>query len=149
MPHDLIFRRFAFQAGSLHAVEDLVESVDVICQSGYRHDHVVHEILVLLRYPGQILSQQSLKVRRGLAQAKGHPVPQEQTQFTCKCSLLSVLITQRNLPEGRTQIQCSENFFRDALVYAWNWVSVLYGHRVQVTIMVTASLHSDVLQKLV
>ena len=51
---------------------------------------------------------QSLKSSRGIAKAEGHPLPLEQTQFTCKSSLLSVHFAQRNLPEGRTQIQCSK-----------------------------------------
>ena len=51
---------------------------------------------------------QSLKRGRCVAQAEGHPLPLVQPQFTCKSGLLSVLLPQRDLPEGRTQVQSGE-----------------------------------------
>ena len=85
----------------------------MVCQGGCCYDHVIpvtnHKIPVFLRYFGQNLSHQSLKSRRGVAQAKGHPLPLVQPQFTCESSLLSVLLPQRDLPEGRTEVHVVKN----------------------------------------
>ena len=109
------------------------------------YDHVIHvthhKIPVLLRHSGQSLSHQSLKRGRCVAQAKGHPLPLVQPQFTCESCLLSVLLPQRNLPEGRTQVQCGEIFgitkFRETLVYSRYRVRIFYCHRVQVAKVAT------------
>ena len=91
---------------------------------------------VLLCDSGQSLSHQSLKSGRCVAQAEGQPLPLVQPQFTRESGLFSILLPQRDLPEGRTQVQCGEelciNKFRDALVYSRYRLSILYCHRVQV-----------------
>ena len=111
IPQVLAFRWFAFQACSLHAVEDLIEPINVVFQGGCCNDHVIHvthhQVPVLFRHSGQILSHRSLKSGRCVAQAEGHPLPLVQPQFTCKSGLLPVLLPQRYLPEGRTQVSVS------------------------------------------
>ena len=130
-----------FSACSFHATKDLIESIKVVCQGGCCYDHVIHvkhhSNPVLLRYSGQSLSHQSVKGRRGVAQAKGHPLPLVQPQFTCESGLLSVLHPQRDLPQGRTQVQCGEELgvakFREALIYSRYRVGIFFCHCVQVT----------------
>ena len=105
-----------------------------ICQGRCRFDHVIHvanhKIPILLRYSGQSLSHQSLKGRCGVAHAKVHPLSLVQPQFTCESGLFSVLLPQRDLPEGRAQIQCCEKFgiatFREALIYPRYRVCIFY-----------------------
>ena len=95
-----------------------------------------HKFQVLLRHRGQSLSHQSLKSGRGVAQAKGHPLPLVQPQFTCEFGLFSVLLPQRDLPEGRTQVQCGEELgvakFREALVYSRYRIRIFHCHCIQV-----------------
>ena len=83
-----------------HAIKDLIEPIDVVCQGGCCNDRVIHvthhKIPVLLSYSGQSLSHQSLEDRRGVAQAKGHPLLLVQPQFTCESGLFSVLLPQRD-----------------------------------------------------
>ena len=113
----------------------------MVSQSGCCYDHVIHvthhKVLVLFRHSGQSLSHQSLKTGRGVAQAKGHPHQLVQPQFTCESGLFSPLLPQRDLPGGRTQVQCGEDFgvtkFREALVYSRYRVRIFYCHCVQVT----------------
>ena len=100
--------------------------------------HVTHhKVPVLLRHTGQSLRHQSLKSVRCVAQAEGHPLPLVQPQFKCESGLLSVLLPQRDLPEGRNQVQSGEELgvtkFREALVYSRNWVRIFCCHCVQVT----------------
>ena len=98
----------------------------MVFQGGCCYDHVIHvthhKVLVLLRHSRQSLSHQSLKSGRCVAQAEGYPLPLVQPQFTYESGLLSVLLSQRDLPEGRTQTQCGEELgvtkFRKALVYS-------------------------------
>ena len=94
-------------------------------------------VLVLLRYSGQSLSHPSLKIRRGVAQAKGHLLPLVQPQFKCESGLFSVLLPQKDLPDGRNQVQCGDELgaakFREALVYSRYRVRILFCHCVQVT----------------
>ena len=96
---------------------------------------------MFLRHSGQSLSHQSLKSGRRVAQAEGHPLLLVQPQFTCECGLLSVLLPQRDLPEGRTQVQSGEELgftkFREAFVYSRYRVRVFYFRRVQVTKVAT------------
>ena len=109
------------------------------------YDHVIHvthqKVPVLLRHSGQSLSHQFLKKCRGVAQAEGHPLPLAQPQFTCESGLFSILLPQRDLPEGRTQVQCGEGLgvtkFREALVYSRYRVCIFYCHCVQVTKVAT------------
>ena len=109
------------------------------------YDHVIHvthhEIPVLLRHSGQSLSHQSLKRGLCVAQFEGHPLPHVQPQFTCESCLLSVLHPQRDLPEGRTQVQCGEDFgitkFRETLVYLRYRVRIFYCQRVQIAKVAT------------
>ena len=109
------------------------------------YDRVVHvayhKVPVLLGYSGQSLSHQSLKSGRGVAQAKGHPLPLVQPQFTCESGLFSVLLPQRDLPEDRTRVQCGEELgvakIREALVYLRYRVRIFYCHCVQVTKVTT------------
>ena len=104
------------------------------------YDHVIHvthhKIPVLICHSGQSLSHQSLKRGRCVAQAEGHPLPLVQSQFTRESGLFSILLPQRDLPEGRTQVQCGEELgitkFREALVYLRYRVRIFYRHRVQV-----------------
>ena len=139
------FRWFAFQARSFHTTKDLIESINVVCRGGCCYDHVIQvahqKIPVLLPYSGQSLSHQSLKERCGVAQAKGHPLLLVQPQFTCESGLFSVLLPQRDLPEGRAQVQCCEELgiakFREALIYPWYRVSIFYCYCVQVTKVAT------------
>ena len=140
VPKDLTVRKFAFQARSIHAVKDFSESVNVVCQGGCRYHYVIHiahhKIPILFCYVCQSLSHPSLKGCCRIAQAKRHPLPLVQALLTSKSGLFSVTFPQENLPEDRTQVQCREKLviakFREALVYAWYWVSVLYGQRVHV-----------------
>ena len=114
-------------------------------QNGCCYDHVIHvthhKVPVPLRHSGQSLSHQSLKSGRCVAQAEGHPLPLVQPQFTCESGLLSVLLLQRDLPEGRTQDQCGEERsitkFREAFGYPRYRVSIFYCHCVQVTKVAT------------
>ena len=76
-----------------------------------------------------------MKSGRCVAQAEGHPLPLVHPQFTRETGLFSILLTQRDLPEGRTQVQCGEELgitkFREALVYSRYRVRIFYCHRVQ------------------
>ena len=89
------------------------------------YDHVIHvthlKIPVLLRHSGESLSHQCLKRGRCVAQSERHPLPLVLPQFTRESGLFSVLLPQRDLPEGRTQVQCGDELviakFREALVY--------------------------------
>ena len=112
IPKDFTFRWFAFQACSFHTSEDLIESINGILQGWCRYDYVIHvahqEIPVLFGHSCQSLSHQPLKGCRCIAQAEGHPLPLLQPQFACESGFLPVLLSQRNLPEGRTQVQCGE-----------------------------------------
>ena len=103
---------------------------------------VTHQkILVLLRHSGQSLSHQSLKSGRCVAQAEGHPLPLVQPQLTCESGLLSVPLPQRDLPEGKTQVQCGEELgvtkFREALVYSRYRLRIFCCHRVQIAKVTT------------
>ena len=117
----------------------------MVFQSGCCYDHVIHvthhKVSVLFRHSGQSLSHQSLKSGHCVAQAEGHPLPLVQPQLTCESVLLSVLLPQRSLPEGRTPVQSGEEFgftkFREAFVYSRYWVRVFYCHRVQITKVAT------------
>ena len=142
---DFTYTWFAFQACSYHATKNFIESIIVVCQGGGWYEHVIlvthHKIPVLLRYPGQSLGPQSLKGRRGVAQAKGHPLLLVQPQFTCESGFYFVLFSQRDLPEGRTQVQYGEDVgfakFREALVYSRYRVRIFSCHCVQVTKVAT------------
>ena len=109
------------------------------------YDYVIHvtyhKIPVLLCHSGQSLSHQSLKRGRCVAQAEGNPLPLAQHQLTCESCLLSVLLPQRDLPEGRNQVQCGEELgitkFREALVYPLYRVRIFHCHRVQVAKVAT------------
>ena len=111
----------------------------MVFQGGCCHDHVIHvthhKVPVLLRHSGDNLSHQSLKSGCCVAQAEGHPLPLIQPQFTCESGLLSVLLPQSDLAEGRTQVQCGEELgitkFGEALVYSRYWVRIFYCQRVQ------------------
>ena len=113
-----LFRRFAFQTSSLHAVEELIESVNVVCQGGRRYHYVIHaaryEIPVL---PSVFERSPWHCTHRKASSSIGTSPIHMQIQF------FSFLFSQRNLPEGRTQVQCSENLniteFREALFYTW------------------------------
>ena len=117
----------------------------MVFQSGCCYDHVIyvshHKVPLLLRHSGQSLSHQSLKSGRGVAQAKGHPLPLVQPQFTCESGLFSNLLPQRVLPEGRTQVHCGEELgvtkFREALVSSRYRVGIFFCHCVQVTKIAT------------
>ena len=113
--------------------------------SGCCYEHVIHvtqhKVPVLLRYSCQSLSHQSLKSRRGVAQTKGHPLPLVQTQFTCEAGIFSVLLPQRDLPEGRTQVQCGEELSRGQVsrgsrLFAVS-LRIFYCHCIQVTRVAT------------
>ena len=142
---DFIFRWFAFQACSFHARRH--HRVDQGALPRWvllspRHPRTTaHKIPVLPRYSGQNLSYQSLKGRRGVARAKGHPLPLVQLQFTCESGLFSVLLPQRDLPEGRNQVQCVEELgvakFQEALIYSRYRVCIFFCHLVQVTKVAT------------
>ena len=114
--------------------------INVICQGGCCYDHVIHvthhKIPILLRYYDQSLSHQSSKGRRAVAQAKGHLLLLVEPQVTCESGLFSVLVPQRELPEGRTQVQCGEELgfpkFREALVYSRYRIRIFFCHCVQV-----------------
>ena len=105
------------------------------------YDYVIHvthhKVPVVLCHSGQSLSHQSLKSGRCVAQAEGHPLPLVQPQLTRKSGLFSILLPQRDLQEGRTQVQCGEELgitkFREALVYLRYRVRIFYRYRVQVT----------------
>ena len=104
--------------------------------------HVTHhKIPVLLFHSSQSLSHQSLKCGRCAAQAEGHPLPLVQPQLTRESGLFSILLPQRDLPEGRTQVQCGEELgitkFREALVYSRYRVRIFYRYRVQVAKVAT------------
>ena len=109
------------------------------------YDHVIHvthhKVPVLLRHSGQNLSHQSLKSGCCVAQAEGHPFPLVQPQITCKSVLLSFLLSQRDLPEGRTQVKSGEELgvtkLRESFVYSRYRVRIFYCHRVQVTKVAT------------
>ena len=117
----------------------------MVFQGRCRYDYVIHvthhEIPVLLGHSGQSLSHQSLKSGRCIAQVEGHPLPLVQSQFACESSFLSILLPQRDLPEGRTQVQCGEELgitkLREALVYSRYRVRIFYRYRVQVTNVAT------------
>ena len=86
-------------------------------------------------------SHQSLKSGRCIAQAKGHPLPLVQPQFARESGFLSILLPQRDLPEGRTQVQCGEGLgitkLREALVYSRYRVRMFYRHRAQIAKVAT------------
>ena len=115
-----------FNPASFHASKDLIEPINVVFQGRCRYDYVIqvahHEIPVLLGHSRQSLSHQSLKSGRCIAQAQGHPLPLVQSQFARESGFLSILLPQRDEPEGRTQVQCGEELgitkLREALVYA-------------------------------
>ena len=100
-----------------------------------------HKIPILLGHTGQSLSHQSLKSGRCVAQAEGNPLPLVQPQLACESGLFSILLTQRDLPEGRTQVQCGEELgiakFREALVYPRYRVRIFYCYRVVVAKVAT------------
>ena len=114
--------------------------------SGCCYEYVIHvthhEIPVLLCHSGLSLSHQSLKGGRCVAQAEGHP-PLIRPQFTRESGLFSILLPQRDLPEGRTQVQCGEELgitkFEEALVYSPYRIRIFYRYRVQVTKVATKS----------
>ena len=54
-------------------------------------------------------SHQSLKSRRGTAQADGHPLPLVQAQITCESSLFSDLLSQRNLSKAEPRCSVIKN----------------------------------------
>ena len=109
------------------------------------HDHIIHvthhKIPVPFHHSGQSLSHQSLKSGRCAAQAEGHPLLPVQSYFTSESCLPSVLLPQRDLPEGRTQVQCGEELgiikFREALVYSRYRVCFFFCYRVQVAKVAT------------
>ena len=109
------------------------------------YDYVIHvthhKIPVLLCHSGQSLSHQSLKSGRCVAQAEGHTLPLIQPQLTHDSGLFSILLPQRDLPEGRTQVKCGEELgitkFREALVYSRYRVRIFYRYRVQVAKVAT------------
>ena len=72
---------------------------------------------------------------------EGHPLPMVQPQLTRESGLFSILLPQRDLPEGRTQVQCGEELgitkFREALVYSRYRVRIFYRYRVQVAKVAT------------
>ena len=117
----------------------------MVFQGRCRYDYLIHvthhEIPVLLGHSGQSLSHQSLKSGRCIAQAKGHPLPLVQSQLARESGFLSVLLPQRDLPEGRTQVQCGEELgstkLREALVYSRYRIRIFYRYRVQVTKVAT------------
>ena len=78
-----------------------------------------------------------MKSGRCVSQAEGHPLPLVQPQLTRDFGLFSILLPQRDLPEGRTQVQCGEELgiskFREALVYSRYRVRIFHRYRVQVT----------------
>ena len=98
---------------------------------------------VLFGHSCQSLNHQSLKTCRCIAQAEGHPFPLVQSQFARESGFLSILLPQRDLPEGRTQVQRDEELgitkLREALVYSRYRVRILYCNRVQVTKVATKS----------
>ena len=100
-----------------------------------------HKIPVLLCHSGQSLSHQSLKSGRCVAQAEWHPLPLVQPQLTRESGLFSILLPPRDLPEGRTQVQCGKELgitkFREALVYSRYQVRIFYRYRVQVAKVAT------------
>ena len=112
----------------------------MVFQVRCRYDYVIHvtyhEIPVLLSHSGQSLSHQSFKSGRCIAQADGHPLPLVQTQFARESVLFSILFPQRDLPEGRTQVQGCEELgitkCREDLVYSRYRVRIFYRYRVQV-----------------
>ena len=109
------------------------------------YDYVIHvthhKIPVLLCHSGQSLSHQSLKSGRCVAQAEGHPLPLVQPQITRESGLFSILLPQRDLPQGRTQVRCGEELgitkSREALVYSRYRVRIFYRYRVQVAKVAT------------
>ena len=117
----------------------------MVFQGRCRYDYVIHvthhEIPVLLGHSGQSLSHQSLKSGRCIAQADGHPLPLVQSQFARESGFLSIPLPQRDLPEGRTQVQCGEELgitkLREALVYSRYRVRIFYRYRAQVTKVAT------------
>ena len=125
--------------------KDLFEPIDVVFQGRCCYDYINHvthhKIPVLLCHSGQNLSHQSLKSGRCVAQAEGHPLPLVQPQLTRESGLFSILLPQRDLPEGRTQVHCGEELgitkFREALVYSRYRVRIFYCYRVQVTKVAT------------
>ena len=147
IPKDFAFRWFALQACSFHTSKDLIEPINVVFQGWCRYDYVIHvlhhEIPVLLGHSGQSLSHQSLKSGRCIAQAEGHPLPLVQSQLARESGFLSILLPQRDLPEGRTQVQCGEELgitkLREALVYSRYRVRIFYRYRVQLAKVATKS----------
>ena len=126
-------------------IRNLIEIINAVFQGRCCYNYVIHvthhKIPVFLCHSSQSLSHQSLKSGRCVAQAEGHPLPLVQPLFTRKSGLFSILLTQRDLPEGRTQVQCGEELgitkFREALVYSWYPVRIFYCHRVQVAKVAT------------
>ena len=120
----------------------------MVLQGRCRYDYVIHvthhEIPVLFGHSScQSLSHQSLKSCCCIAQAEGHPLPLVQSQFARESGFLSILLPQRDLPEGRTQVQRGEELgitkLREALVYSRYRVRIFYCYRVQVTKVATKS----------
>ena len=145
IPKDFTFRWFALQACSFHASKDLIKPNNVVFQGRCRYGYVInvthHEIHVLLGDCGQSLSHQSLKSSRCNAQAEGHTLPLV-TQLICTRIRFSlILLPQRDLREGRTQVQCCEELgitkFGEALVYSRYRVCIFYRHRVQLAKIAT------------
>ena len=130
IPQDFTFRWFAFQLCSFHAAKDLIEPINVVFQGRCCYDHVIHvthhKVTVLLRHSGQSLSWSSCTGT---------------TPIHMRIRFFSVLLPQRDLPEGRTQVQCGEELgitkFREALVYSRYRVRIFYCHRVQVAKVAT------------
>ena len=93
------------------------------------------KIPVLLCHSGQSLSHQTLKSGRCVAQDEGRPLPLVQPQLTRESCLFSILLPQRDLTEGRTQVQCGElgiTKFTEAHVYSRYRARIFYRYRVQV-----------------
>ena len=63
------------------------------------------------------------------------------TPTHAQTGLFSILLPQRNLPEGRSQVQCGEELgitkFREALVYSRYRARIFYRYRVQVAKVAT------------
>ena len=115
-----------FKPALFPASKDLIEPINVVLQGRCCYDYIIHvrhhKIPVLICHSSQSLSHQSLKSGRWVSQAEGNPLPLVQPQFLRGSGLFFILFQQRDLPEGRTQVQCGEELgitkFREALVYS-------------------------------